>query len=135
MNHKTGKIDAWVEQFKGGELDPHYVGYFHFFNRQQFFEAHEVLEAIWLPVRKEADGAFYKGLIQLAGAFVHIQKSRPGPAVALFRLAEANLAPFAPVHRRCDIAGVLAMTSAWKDNIATRGTDLSIPPVLTLLNG
>ena len=31
------------------DYDPRYVEYFERFNRQRFFEAHEVLEALWYP--------------------------------------------------------------------------------------
>ena len=83
MSHKHAKITAIVDEFQGQDLDAHYLGYFACFNRQLFFEAHEVLEQIWLPQRHGPNGAFYKGLIQLAGAFVHLQKNRSGPAAAL----------------------------------------------------
>src|ERR1019366_7026896 len=78
--------------------DPQYVSFFECFNRQRFFEAHEVLEALWLPQRQGPNGLFYKGLIQLAGAFVHLQKNRLGPAVALFALAQTNLQKYPANH-------------------------------------
>ncbi len=87
-----------VEQFRGRELDAHYLGYFDFFNRQLFYEAHDVLENLWLKDRNGPEGAFYKGLIQLAGAFVHLQKNRLRPAAALFKLAQANIKIYTPVH-------------------------------------
>ena len=67
-----------------------YLGYFELFNAQLFYEAHDVLEELWLPIRREPQGDFYKGLIQLAGAFVHLQKNRLRPAAALFKLARTN---------------------------------------------
>ncbi len=66
--------------------DPRYTQYFQLFHQEKFFEAHEVLEALW----KETHGAqreFYQGLIQIAAALVHLQKqNRPG-AEALFKKA------------------------------------------------
>ena len=91
MSNKSEHVTRRIEQFRGQSLPAHYLAYFDCFNHQLFYEAHDVLEALWLPVRRESDGAFYKGLIQLAGAFVHVQKNRPGPAMALLRLARANL--------------------------------------------
>lgn len=96
-------------QFQGGRLDRHYTGFFELFNRQQFYEAHEVLEHIWLPDKHGLNGSFYKGLIQLAGAFVHLQKRRPQPASALFKLALANLEKYPPVHEHLDVAGVIRL--------------------------
>jgi uncharacterized protein len=95
------------------QYDRGYVNYFECFNRQQFFEAHEVLEALWLPQRQGPNGLFYKGLIQLAGAFVHLQKHRLGPAVALFELARANLQKYPATHEGLAVAGVLAMIEDW----------------------
>ena len=51
------------------------------------------------------NGNFYKGLIQLAGAFVHLQKNRLRPSAALFKLAQANLVQFPAFHEQLDLAG------------------------------
>ena len=102
-----------IEAFRGQELDAHYLGYFACFNQQLFYEAHDVLEELWLPDRKGANGDFFKGLIQLAGAFVHLQKHRLKPAAALFRLAESNLRKYPAVHERLEIPGVLRVIEAW----------------------
>ena len=69
-----------------------------------------------------------KGLIQAAGGFVHLQKqfARPShpkdgrrmyPAVRLFRLAEKNLQPFAPLRHRFDVAGFLEMLRRQREAI------------------
>lgn len=113
MTHKTGRIAALVDELRGRDLDPHYLGYFECFNRQLYFEAHEVLEAIWLPDRQGPNGAFYKGLIQLAGAFVHLQKNRVRPAAALFKLAESNLKEYPAWHKSLGVAGVVDLIQEW----------------------
>ena len=95
---KSEKIAEMVAPFLGQSHDPHYLAYFDYFNRGLFYEAHDVLENLWLPLRKTPAGDFYKGLIQLAGAFVHLQKDRLKPGNALFKLAEANLAKYGEVH-------------------------------------
>jgi predicted metal-dependent hydrolase len=118
MSHKSGQIAARIAQFQGQELDAHYLGYFDCFNRQLFYEAHEVLEELWLADRKGPDGDFFKGLIQLAGAFVHIQKNRRDPAAALFRLARANLEKYPPRHRRLDVLAALALVDDWSHRLA-----------------
>jgi predicted metal-dependent hydrolase len=89
--------------------DVRYAGYFDLFNRGLFYEAHDVLEDLWLPVRGKDTGDFYKGLIQLAGAFVHLQKGRLRPAAALFKLARTNLGKFSPQFEYLDLNGVIAM--------------------------
>lgn len=68
-----------IESFQGQELDAHYLGFFDWFNRQLFYEAQDVLEDLWLKDKHGVDANVYKGLIQLAGAFVHLQKTCCGP--------------------------------------------------------
>jgi len=102
-----------IQELNGKELDPHYLAYFECFNRQLFFEAHEVLEELWLPQRVRPNGAFYKGLIQLAGAFVHLQKRRLGPAAALFRLARSNLANYPARYEALDVLKVQELIENW----------------------
>ena len=72
VSHKSARIAVMIESLQGRELDARYLGYFECFNRQLFYEAHDVLEDLWLPDRSGPNGNFYKGLIQLAGAFVPI---------------------------------------------------------------
>jgi len=94
VSKKSAKIAALIESCQGRDLPAHYLGYFECFNRGLFYEAHDVLEELWLANRGAPSDAFYKGLIQFAGAFVHIQKNRRGPAQALFKLARANLGKY-----------------------------------------
>ena len=102
-----------IESFRGQELDAHYLGYFDCFNRRLFYEAHDVLEDLWLPDRHGANGNFYKGLIQLAGAFVHLQKNRLRPSAALFKLAQANLEKYPRPHEHLDLNAVLKLIEKW----------------------
>jgi CheY-like chemotaxis protein len=104
---KDEKLAPVLQAYANSPGNPHYLAYFDLFNRGLFFEAHEVLEEIWLPERGKAKALFYKGLIQLAGAFVHLAKNRPGPASALLRLARANLQGFSPSHEDLDVSEIL----------------------------
>jgi predicted metal-dependent hydrolase len=106
---------------------PFYVAFFHCWNEQRYYEAHDVLEQLWLNT-KSGDADFFKGLIQAAGAFVHLQKRfehpshakhsrRLPPAVRLFRLAAENLANFAPVHHELDVAAFCQLLNRYADQI------------------
>ena len=119
---KNERISAFVEQLGANPalaLDPRYQGYFTCFNARQYYEAHDVLENLWLE-RRDEHHHFFKGLIQFAGAFVHLQKQydhpthpkhgrRMRPAVRLFQLAAKNLAPYAPKHLHLDVAALLRL--------------------------
>ena len=121
MTQKNERTEAIVAGFSGQILDAHYLAYFDCFNRQLFFEAHEVLEVLWLGQRQGPNGAFYKGLIQFAGAFVHVQKNRPGPAQSLFRLAQANLGQYPAVHEQLDLGRVQELIGEWQTRVAQGG--------------
>jgi predicted metal-dependent hydrolase len=95
------------------DLDAHYRGFFTCFNGQRFHEAHDVLEKLWLRERSGPYGAFYQGLIQLAGAFVHLQKNRAAPALTLLKLAQAKLADYPPVCLSLELPPVLDLIDQW----------------------
>jgi len=119
---KNDRITAFVQQLGADPalaLDPRYQGYFTCFNERQYYEAHDVLENLWLE-RRDEHYLFFKGLIQVAGGFVHLQKQyvhpthpkhgrRLRPAARLFQLAMKNLAPFAPRHLHLDVSALLRL--------------------------
>ena len=118
MSKKSAKIAALIESCQGRQHDPHYLGYFECFNRGLFYESHDVLEELWLEDRHGPNGAFYKGLIQFAGAFVHLtkhtaQRPRLRPAAALFKLAHANLRPYPATHEHLEVAAILLLIDDW----------------------
>lgn len=115
MGSKEGKIETLLAELgvEGEGARRRYLGYFACFNRQLFYEAHEVLEEIWLPLRRAPDGNFYKGLIQLAGAFVHLQKGKIDPAARLLRMAQCNLIGYPAVHHELEIGVVVRLIEGW----------------------
>ncbi len=106
------------------------------FNSGRYFECHETLEEIWQAERGGVRD-LYKGLIQVAAAFVHISRGNARGARRLLGTALGYLGPYRPggamgfelegfcaqVQR---IAGVL--DEARTDRTGTPGT--TIAPVL-----
>jgi hypothetical protein len=143
--NKRERISQWLTEATGEdvqldptdvETNPYYVGFFRCWNEQRYYEAHDVLEQLWLNA-KSPDGNFFKGLIQAAGAFVHLQKRfehpthakhsrRLPPAVRLFRLAQRNLANFAPCRYGLDVAALCELLSRYADEIVA--SDYTINP-------
>ncbi len=119
MSKKSAKIADLIQSCRGQALDAHYLGFFECFNRGLFYEAHDVLEELWLRHRNGPDAAFHKGLIQFAGAFVHLQKNRLRPAAALFLLARANLPKYPAVYEQLDVSAVLEMIENWLEHLET----------------
>jgi predicted metal-dependent hydrolase len=124
VSKKSPKIEALISGHHGGAYDPHYLAYFDCFNAQDYYDAHDVLEALWLKDGRTApDYAFYKGLIQVAGGFVHLklQREHPDhhvhgrrldPALRLFRLALANLSAYPNLHAGLDLRTVRDLCQA-----------------------
>lgn len=127
MGKKKEKMAEMVEQWRGSGGDPHYVGYFDCFNRGLFYEAHDVLEQLWLQDRHGPNGSFYKGLIQLAGAFVHLQKERLRPAAALFKLADANFKKYPPHHAQLDLQELRHLVARWIGQL--EANDFNVNPL------
>ena len=137
MSKKSARIAELIENCQGREHDAHYLGYFECFNRQLFYEAHDVLEELWLPERGQPNDLFYKGLIQLAGAFVHLQKGRLGPAAALFKLARKNISRYSSPHQGLDTISTLDLIEHWLQPLSRENPDnpliTSRPPRLQLI--
>ena len=136
MSKKSAKIAAMIESFQGQARDAHYLGYFACFNEGLYYEAHDVLEEMWLPARGQNADHFYKGLIQLAGAFVHLQKNRLGPSYALFDLARANLEKYPGYYESLNVAHVLNLIANWQRRLRERPNENPLekhkPPRLAL---
>lgn len=127
---KHKRISEFVRQmnFQGdSSWEPRYVGFFVCFNRGAYYEAHDVLEDLWLEARDERS-TFYKGLIQLAGGFVHLKKQyfrpmhhkdgrRLAPAARLLRLAETNLSAYPPQFLGISLPEIEALIGAVHTNL------------------
>ena len=112
-------------------FDPCYLGYFECFNSQRYYEAHDVLEHLWLKEGRAApDYAFYKGLIQLTGAFVHLklQRAHPhhpkhgkrlAPARRLFLCAVGNLMPYGHRHLGLDLEIPIGLARRYAERLTT----------------
>ncbi|PYK89858.1 MAG: hypothetical protein DME35_07635 [Verrucomicrobia bacterium] len=132
---KGERISRLVRDLEGDDVDlsgdvanhPFYRAFFRCWNEQRYYEAHDVLEQLWLNSAAH-DGNFFKGLIQAAGAFVHLQKNfehpthvkhsrRLRPAVKLFELAEKNLSIFGPRHHALDVSGLVDLLRKTREKI------------------
>jgi hypothetical protein len=118
-----------LESSRGSDFHPCYAGYFECFNQGDYYEAHDVLEHLWLECRDE-NHLYFKGLIQIAGAFVHLKKqfARPEhptdgrrlhPASRLLSLGVKNISPFGPIHMGLQIEAVCELCTDWRENILT----------------
>lgn len=89
----------------GAERFP--AAYCHFvelFNREEFWESHEVLEGPW----RRNGSHFYQGLIIYASVFVHVQRGNPRGVRKQMAKVERYLKPFTPHYMGIDVDAVLA---------------------------
>ncbi len=131
MSKKDHKVAALMEGIEEGEHDPHLVGYLRCFNSHQFYEAHDVLEALWLKDRNGQDGDFFKGLIQFAGSFVHLQKGRKRPAKVLFLRCTTYLCKYPSNFYSLDVSGIIRLAKKNYKNLEE--TDISEVKILSEL--
>jgi hypothetical protein len=144
---KNDRLEAWLTAWDpepSSRLPAEYRAFFFCFNQGEYYEAHDVLEHLWLQCG-DNNRQFYQGLIQFAGAFVHLQKHHlfPGhpthsrrlaPACRLFALAANRIGPFGPVHLALDVTQLLETGALWS-SMAVRGQnplDHHPAPKLTL---
>jgi hypothetical protein len=116
MSSKSPRIAELIRDCSHARYSPHYIGYFKCFNAGYYYEAHDVLEELWLAEGKTAENcAFYKGLIQIAGGFVHmklhyaepahrVHGQRLDPAARLLRLGIQNTSQYPDPHLSLNIS-------------------------------
>ena len=117
-----GSESAQAAQTSEAAWPAPYAGYFMCFNRGEFYEAHDVLEHLWLRTTS-AEAGYYKGLIQVAGGFVHLRQhylrplhhkygKRLRPAARLFRLALGQFEPYPDFFYGLDLAELRSLCEA-----------------------
>jgi predicted metal-dependent hydrolase len=106
----------------------YYAAFFQLWNAQKYYEAHDVLEQLWLVEKNAELARFYQALIQAAGAFVHLQKNfeqpshpkhsrRLPPATRLFELALRNLQNLPDEFRELDLVHFRKLLAATREKI------------------
>ena len=111
--------------------DSHLIDFIACFNRQAYFEAHDVLEELWLKTSGEKRD-FYKGLIQTAAVFLKLQQDKPAPAVRLALRAVCHLERYRPMCEQVDVEVVLN----WLQDVVRgrNGLTEGAPPRLGLID-
>ncbi len=76
-------------------VDDRFVKGLELFNREEFFESHEVIEGLWLETRG-IHKDFYKGVIQAAAALHLLRKGTLSGAKGLLESSMTYLEPYQP---------------------------------------
>jgi uncharacterized protein len=82
------------------------------FNRQEFYEAHEVWEGAWIDELSD-DRKLLQGLIQAAAGFYKLQTGAPQGTVKLLDAALQKLRPFLGRSHGVLLEPLLAQLETW----------------------
>jgi predicted metal-dependent hydrolase len=96
------------------------------FNRGEFFEQHETLEAIWI---KEPDSVryLYQGILQIGVGFYHWRRGNWRGAVAKLRQGLEKLESYRPSCMTIDVDRLITETVRLKQDLELRGAS-GLPP-------
>ena len=75
--------------------------------RGEYFAAHEALEDAWRAAAP-AERDFFQGLVHVAVAWYQAGRGNRVGCERQLEKAARRLSPYAPVHRRVDVDGLLA---------------------------
>lgn len=98
------------------------------FNAGEFFECHEILEALWKPARGE-DRLLLQGLIQLAVAVLKWQRGNRRGAVFLYRRALLKWHGLAALSGGLDLVALRAQTAVLFAPLEAAATAAPLPPL------
>lgn len=128
--NKRERISNFVSSLESGaaKAPGYYAAYFRLWNERRYYEAHDVLEQLWLVEENVELARFYQALIQAAGAFVHLQKNfeqpshakhgrRLRPATRLFALALRNLENLPDQFRDLDLVRFRKMLTRFREEV------------------
>jgi predicted metal-dependent hydrolase len=90
------------------------------FNRGEFFECHETLEALWL-VEPEPLRRLYQGILQVGVGFYHLQNGNWRGATGLLRNGTNRLKEFEPATLGVDVAKLVRESELCLQELETLG--------------
>lgn len=106
-SHSTGPAEP-------AAINPGYARFLDLFNRGEFWESHEALEAPW----RESGSEFYHALILYASAFVHVERGNRHGIVAQLGKAQPLLESRTPHYLGLDVMAILEHTAVCRHIVA-----------------
>ena len=93
--------------------------------RGEYFAAHEELEDAWRAA-PPAERDFYQGLVHVAVAWYQAGRGKRVGCERQLEKAARRLGPFAPEHRRVDVASLLGQLA--EAAVVVEAGSLELPP-------
>lgn len=110
------------------------------FNRGEFFEQHETLEALWRDEPRDVR-YLYQGILQIGVAFHHVRRLNYHGAVYMLARGADYLRPFAPSCQGVNVVALLESTRRALAEVERLGPgrlgefDWSLAPTVIVKNG
>lgn len=82
------------------------------FNQREFYDCHDVLEAIWIEAN-DPQKTFYQGILQIAVAFYHLGNQNLRGATILLGEGMHRLRRYQPVYAGVDVTALLSQCLEW----------------------
>lgn len=99
-------------------VDPRFTKGLELFNREEFFECHEIIENLWRE-KKDIYGDFYKGVIQAAAALHLLRKGTLSGAKGLFESSIKYLEPYQPLLLGLNVERLISDLSVCREALET----------------
>jgi len=116
-----------------GSREPQFLEGLELFNRQEFYDCHDLIEDLWLQESSDKQ-PFLQGIIQAAVAFFHYQQGKWGAARTMMKQSIDKLATYPRLHGGIDLGKFRSELRVWKqalDEAIRRGSraplDLEYP--------
>ena len=92
------------------------------FNRGEYWQQHETLEAIWRAERDESMRDFYKGILQIGVGFHHLTRRNYNGAVKVLARGIGYLRRYAPQCQGVDVARLIDESLKVLDQVSELGS-------------
>jgi len=96
------------------------------YSHQEFFEAHEHWEAVWLRFA-DPEKTFLQALIQIAASFHHLQRGNPVGAASLLNAALRKLERYPAFYGGVAVEELRQGVHAWVE-VFRQGAASPLPP-------
>lgn len=93
------------------------------FNRGEYWDQHETLEAVWRAEKEESIRNFYKGVLQVGVGFHHITRRNYRGAVKVLTRGIGYLRPYAPSCMGVDVRALIEDASRVLDEVKRLGPE------------
>lgn len=106
----------------------------HCYRTEQFFEAHEHWEAVWLTLA-EPEKSFLQSLVQISAAFHHLRRGNRAGAISLLTRSLFRLDQCPARFCGVDVARAREEVRTWLSALENLGAELPVGyPVFEVIN-